>query len=138
MLHRNKATLPLKPSLSNPKKSTGEETMDHASEVSLASLGLSGEAYPRAAALARIDELVGQQVYVVALEIFEMTPDGALEYTYEGWEAHDYDGDGEAANMRRGSAEARDFVEAWEGDGSGTPLFRFTLRSKDVYLGAQE
>ncbi len=104
--------------------------------ISLKPLGLPDEAFRREAALARIDALAAQQVYITNVEVFLETADGKIEYSYEGWEAHDYEPNDPVEEMKYASAEARKYVAAFTTDEDGEPFFRFTVRSEEVYINA--
>jgi len=104
--------------------------------MSLTPLGLRGEAYRREAALARIDALAAQKVYTAMVQVFLEMPDGHIEYTYEGWEAQDYEPADPIEEMKRASKEARDYVAAYSTEDAGEPLFCFTVRSEEVYFDA--
>ncbi len=106
--------------------------------ISLAPLGLPGEAFQREAALARIDALAAQQVYIINVEVFLKSTHGKIEYSYEGWEAHDYEPNDPVEEMKYASAEARKYVASFTTDEDGEPFFRFAVRNKDVYLDALE
>ncbi len=120
-------------------KSDLETSLSQESDgISLAPLGLPGEALRREAALARIDALTAQQVYITNVEVFLKSTHGKIEYSYEGWEAHDYEPNDPVEEMKYASAEARKYVASFITDEDGEPIFRFTVRNKDVYLDALE
>ena len=104
-----------------PKESNG---------ISLAPLGLPGEAFRRDVALARIDTLVDNDTYVQSVDVFSQTANGMIEYLYESWAYKDvellY-----AKNLPQGSVQARKYVRDFTHHSGGELLFQFQTRRLD-------
>ncbi len=97
--------------------------------VSLASLDIAGEAYPRAAALARVDALEQEAIYVDGVDLYIRLPDGTLKYGYESWVCEDREGDYVSENLIWGSKDARVYISEFQFDGEGEPLFHLLTRT---------
>ncbi len=99
--------------------------------VSLASLGLPGEAYPRAAALAQVDALEQTKVYVDGIDVYIRAADGSVRVGYDGWVYEDREGYGVTDNLVWGSEAAREFIRDFRHDTGGEPLFHLLTRTAD-------
>jgi hypothetical protein len=95
--------------------------------ISLAPLGLPGEAFKRAAALAHIDTLEADDTYIQSVDVFARISSGAIEYLYESWAYKDIELR-YAKNLPEGSAQARKYIKEFSHHTVGELLFQFQTR----------
>ena len=98
--------------------------------VSLKPLGLPGEAYPRKAALARIEKLLAAEAYVDGVDVFSLDEDGTITFLYRSWAYEDHQSLYEK-NLMQGTKDGRDFVRNFVFEGNGEPIFRLHFRTID-------
>jgi len=58
--------------------------------VSLAPLGLPGEAYQRKTALVRIEKLLAAEAYIEAVDPFSLAENGTITFLYQSWAYEDH------------------------------------------------
>ncbi len=95
--------------------------------IPLTALGLPGEAWPRMAALARIEALEREGLFVEAIDAYALD-DGALRFLYESWTYEDEQGLYDR-NLKQGAAASRAFIWGFVFEDDGEPVFRLHTRT---------
>jgi len=98
--------------------------------VSLAPLGLPGEAYQRKTALVRIEKLLAAEAYIEAVDPFSLAENGTITFLYQSWAYEDHQSL-YARNLMQGTKDGRDFVHSFVFEGDGEPIFRLHFRTID-------